>query len=161
MKKYLFLIMICLNLACAPVWAGDGDQRIGVDAGIFFPSTISTAISYEHELSYGKSFDLVGEIGNHWQTPACCRFWKGYYWDAGFGYKLRLKRYKNSMLLLRLGGQLGSTRGDFFLGCNLTLEYDYVLPSGIRLCVAQKNDFNFLHGDHFRNGLTIGVKFPI
>lgn len=159
MKKYLFIIIVTL---CTTIqsYAGDGEDRIGINAGFLFPSTLNASLAFEHDLAYGNAFDLVGEMGNHWQTPACCRFWKGYYWDVGFGYKHRLTRYKNSMLRLRLGGQLGASQRNFFLGCNVSLEYDYVLPSGIRICIMQKNDFNFLHGDTFRNGLLIGLKVP-
>lgn len=153
--------MLFLSLSWLTSWAGDKEERIGAHAGFLFPSTLNASIAYEHDLAYGKAFDLFGEIGNHWQTPTCHRFWKGNYWDFGAGYKIRLRRYKNSLLRLRMGGQLGAVRGEFFLGCNLSLEYDYVFASGIHFCITQKNDFNFLHGDHFRNGLTLGVKFPI
>lgn len=160
MKKY-FVILVVFLAGTLRSLAGDGEDRIGINAGFLFPSTLNASVSLEHDLSYGNAFDLIGEMGNHWQSPTCCRFWKGYYWDAGFGYKRRLARYKNSMLRIRLGGQLGASQRRFFLGCNVSLEYDYVLPSGVRLCVMQKNDFNFLHGDHFRNGLLVGVKVPL
>lgn len=162
-RLYCVLVVMVAMFVAIPLkgFAGDGEGRVGVNAGFLFPSTLNASLVYEKDLSYGNAFDLMAEIGNHWQTPVCHRFWKGYYWDAGFGYKIRLKRYKNSMLRFRLGGHLGASQRDFFMGCNLSLEYDYVLPSGVRLCISQKNDFNFFAGDHFRNGLMLGIKFPL
>lgn len=160
MKKIISLIAIII-LSVSSIKAGDGEDRVGIHAGFLFPETLNASITYEHDLSYGNALDLMGEFGNHWQKPVCCQFWKGYYWDFGFGYRKRLTRYKNSILRLRLGGQLGANQKNFFLGCNLSFEYDYIFPSGIRFSIMQKNDFNFLHGDHFRNGLMLGFKFPL
>lgn len=159
------LIIICVFF-CAILFpigtrAQEGDNWVGISTGFQFPSTINANLSLERALAYGNAFDLRAEIGNHWQSPACHRFWKGYYWDFGAGYKKRLARYKNSMLRLRFGTHLGAWQHDFFMGCGLSVEYDYVFASGVKFCFAQVNDFNFFAGDHFRNGITVGVKFPL
>lgn len=160
MRKIIFLFAILLMSAFS-MKAGGGDSRMGVTAGFLFPKTLNASIAYEHDLSYGNAIDFMGEMGNHWQEPVCCQFWKGYYWDFGFGYHHRVTRYKNSIFRIRIGGQLGAAQTHFFLGCGLGFEYDYIFANGIRFTIMQKNDFGFLHGDHFRNGIVLGFKFPL
>jgi len=121
---------------------------------------LNAMIGYEHPLSYGNAVEIYGEVGNHWQKPTCCRFWKGYYWDGGLVYKQRLVRYKNGMLRFRLGPQFGATQKKFFLGVEAGFEYSYVFQNGWEFSLIQKNNVNFLHGDTFRNGLLLGVKIP-
>jgi len=141
--------------------AEDGRGSITVNAGVLIKNTLNASIGYERALAYGQAVEVFGEVGNHWQHPTCHRFWKGYYWDFGGLYKYRLKRFKNGMLRFRVGPMLGSTRGDFYMGIEAGFEYSYVFRSGIQFCVVQKNNFNFLHGDNFRNGLLVGLKFPL
>lgn len=160
MKKYILFLMVAIA-SCIAAQAEGGDNRIGVHAGFLFPSTLNAVVSFEHEMRYGNAIEVFGEAGDHWQQPTCCQFWKGYYWDGGFAYKHRLVRYKNGLLRMRFDGHLGAVKKDFYLGCGVGFEYDYVFPSGVCLSVMQKNDFNFLHGDHFRNGLLLGIKIPL
>lgn len=161
MKKYLTVLLAALATLCAK--AGDGDGLLNVNAGYLYPNTLNATIGYEREFGYGQAAEIFGEAGNHWQHPTCHRFWKGYYWDGGILYKYRLKRYKNGMLRFRIGPQFGAELRQFFIGVEAGFEYCYVFPSGIQLSVVQKNNFNFLNsgGDHFRNGLLIGLKFPL
>ncbi len=159
MKKYLIAILCAFSVIS--VSAGDGDDRLTVSAGFLFPSTLDAQIGWEHDLSYGNSIEVIAEAGNHWQTPVCHMFWKGYYWDGGVSYKHRLKRFKNGQLRIRGGVIAGAEQKDFFFGPEIGFEYDYVFPNGWRFCVIQKNNVNFLHGDTFRNGLLIGLKVPL
>lgn len=152
--------MLCV-FAVLQCNAGSGDDRITIAAGFQFPSTLDAQIGYEHDLSYGNSIEVIAEAGNHWQTPVCHMFWKGYYWDGGVNYKHRLKRLKNGQLRVRGGVTAGAEQTDFFFGAEVGFEYDYVFANGWRFCVIQKNNFNFLHGDTFRNGLLIGLKVPL
>jgi hypothetical protein len=55
----------------------------------------------------------------------------------------------------------GAYRGDYFFGAEGCLEYNYTLASGWKLTLKQKNNVSFMHGDTFRNGLTIGIKIPL
>lgn len=160
MKK-LILATVFLLMVSVSTYAGDGDGRVTVNAGFLFPSTLDAQIGYERDLSYGSAIEVYAEAGNHWQQPICHNFWKGYYWDGGANYKYRLKRFKNGMLRVRGGITAGADRKKFFFGPELGFEYDYIFPCGIRFCVIQKNNINFLHGDTFRNGLLIGFKFPL
>jgi len=156
MKKILLLI------ACAAISYGAYAQKgkLAVNAGFLFPSTLNATVGYEQPLSYGNAVELFGEIGNHWQKPACHRFWEGYYWDGGIVYKHRLARYKNGMLRFRFGPQFGAVKHDFFIGMEGGFEYNYVFRNGWEFSLIQKNNVNFLHGDTFRNGLLLGVKIP-
>ena len=89
-------MIICC--AFAVLSASAQDKKLTLNAGFLFPNTLNAMIGYEYPLSYGNAVEIYGEVGNHWQKPTCCRFWKGYYWDGGLVYKQRLVRYKNGML---------------------------------------------------------------
>lgn len=160
MKKYLISIVCAVSCMFAAK-AGDGESRLSVAAGFQFPSTLDAQIGYEHDLSYGNSVEIYGELGNHWQQPTCHMFWKGYYWDGGVSYKHRIHRYKNSILRVRGGATFGADRREFFMGIEAGFEWEYIFPCGIRFCILQKNNVNFFHGDTFRNGLLVGLKFPL
>ena len=156
MKKFLFTMVCALTALCAS--AQDG--KLTINAGFLFPSTLNATVGYEHPLSYGNAVEVFGELGNHWQTPVCHRFWKGYYWDGGLVYKHRLVRYKKGMFRFRFGPQFGATQRKFFLGIEGGFEYNYVFQNGWEFALIQKNNVNFIHGDTFRNGLLIGMKIP-
>ena len=156
MKKFLFTMVCALTALCAS--AQDG--KLTINAGFLFPSTLNATVGYEHPLSYGNAVEVFGELGNHWQTPVCHRFWKGYYWDGGLVYKHRLVRYKNGMFRFRFGPQFGATQRKFFLGIEGGFEYNYVFQNGWEFALIQKNNVNFIHGDTFRNGLLICMKIP-
>lgn len=157
MKKFLFIFL------CAAVSIGasaqDGSNKLTLNAGFMFPSTLNATIGYEHPLSYGNAVEVYGEVGNHWQKPSE-NFWKGYYWDGGMVYKHRLVRYKNGMLRFRFGLQFGATQKKFFIGLEGGFEYSYVFRNGWEFALIQKNNVNFIHGDTFRNGLLLGLKVP-
>ena len=156
MKKFLFTMVCAMTTICASAQ----DSKLTINAGFLFPSTLNATIGYEYPLSYGNAVEVFGELGNHWQTPVCHRFWKGYYWDGGLMYKHRLVRYKNGMLRFRFGPQFGATQRKFFLGIEGGFEYNYVFQNGWEFALIQKNNVNFIHGDTFRNGLLIGLKIP-
>lgn len=156
MKK-LTMIILC---ALATLNVAAQSDKLTINAGFLFPSTLNATVGYEHPLAYGHAVELYGEVGNHWQKLASENFWKGYYWDGGLAYKHRLVRYKNGMLRLRFGPQFGASQGAFFIGLEAGLEYSYVFRSGCEFTLTQKNNVNFLHGDTFRNGLLMGLKIP-
>ena len=156
MKKLIFALLC----AVVTIGASAQDGKLTVNAGFLFPSTLNATIGYEHPLSYGNAVEVFAEMGDHWQTPVCHRFWKGYYWDGGWVYKHRLVRYKNGMLRFRFGPQFGATQRKFFLGIEGGFEYNYMFQNGWEFALIQKNNVNFIHGDTFRNGLLIGMKIP-
>lgn len=96
MKKFLFTMVCALTALCAS--AQDG--KLTINAGFLFPSTLNATVGYEHPLSYGNAVEVFGELGNHWQTPVCHRFWKGYYWDGGL-----VKTGCSASVLARSSGQ--------------------------------------------------------
>ena len=73
-------MIICC--AFAVLSASAQDKKLTLNAGFLFPNTLNAIIGYEYPLSYGNAVEIYGEVGNHWQKPTCCRFWKGYYWDC-------------------------------------------------------------------------------
>lgn len=157
MKKYLLTLFVMVAaLSCRA-----GDDLITVNAGYLYKNALDLTIGYEHPLPYGQAIEVFGEAGNKWHHPTCCQFWKGYWWGGGAVYKYRLKRMKNSLFKVYGGPVLGSVERKFFLGIEVGFEYSHVFRSGVQFCITQKNNFNFLHGDTFRNGLLIGFKFPI
>lgn len=166
MKRILLSLMLGL-LLLSKALAGDGDQFFTINAGLLFQNTLNATFGYEKELPYDNAFEIFGEAGNRWaRDPECGKvcsksFRKHYYWNGGIVYKKSLVRWKNSTLRLDLGPVAGAYRGDYFFGAEGSLEYNYTLVNGWKLTIKQKNNVNFMHGDTFRNGLTIGIKVPL
>ena len=155
MKKIPFAI----NCAVASLTATALENKIAVNAGFLFPSTLNATVGYERSFTYGNAVEVYGEIGNHWKSGEG-QFWKGYYWDGGIIYKHRLHRYKNGSFRVRFGPQFGAVEKKFFIGIEGGFEYNYVFQNGCEFSIIQKNNVNFLHGDTFRNGLMLGFKIP-
>lgn len=167
MRKHIIITIAAITLWCQQTLAGEGDKFFTANAGFLFNSTLHASLGYERELAYGNAFELAAEAGNRWRRdPVCGKvcsevFWKGYYWDGSIAYKKCARRYKNGMLRIFVGAQCGAVTTRWFMGVNGGFEYDHALPSGIHLTVQQKNQINFIHGDSFRNGLTVGIKIPL
>lgn len=135
------------------------ENRFTANAGFLFPATLDATLGYEYSFSYGRAFEVFGELGNHRKLGEG-QFWKGYFWNGGLLYKHQLKRFKNGKFSFRAGPVLGAVQKEFFLGLEAGFEYDYVFANGIELALIQKNNVCFLHGDLFRNGLMVGLKIP-
>ena len=114
MKKIIIWLLAFIPAIVS--YAGDGDKHISVNAGILAPYTLDATIGYEHPIGYGHAFEVYAEAGNHWQTPVCHRFWKGYFWDGGIIYKHRISRFKNGRLRAVGGLQCGLDRQKIFFG---------------------------------------------
>ena len=82
-------------------------------------------------------------------------------YTSGAAYKPTISRGKNSNIRWRFGADLGANRKGFQASIYIGLEYSYSFRNGMQVFVMQKNDFVFWTRDHFRNGLLVGVKFPI
>ena len=125
------------------------------------PYTLNANIGYEYETENGHAYEVFGELGDHWQTPVCHNFWKGYYWDGGAVYKHQLKRLKNGSFRVFGGAHCGAEQTHFFFGIRAGFEYNYVFQNNWEFSVTQLNTVNFLKGDLFRNGLMVGIKIPL
>lgn len=157
-KKSIISLLVAL-FGILPAMANEPD-RLNVNVGIQVPYTLDATIGWERTVGSGHALEVFAEAGNHWQTPVCHMFWKKYYWDGGVAYKHKIKHFKNGSLRLVGGGYVGADRGRCFFGFQAGFEYNYVFPNEWVFTVSQKNNFNFLHGDSFRNGITLGVKIP-
>ena len=135
------------------------ENRLTANAGFLFPSTLNATVGYEYQFSYGRAFEALGEIGDHWKSGNG-QFWKGYYWGGAILYKHQLKRFKNGKFSFRAGPALGAVQKEFYVGLEAGFEYDYVFANGLELALIQKNNVCFIHGDLFRNGLLVGIKIP-
>ena len=60
MKKTLFAI-IC---AVASLTATAQENKIAVNAGFLFPSTLNATVGYERSFTYGNAVEVYGEIGS-------------------------------------------------------------------------------------------------
>ena len=166
MKKIILSLMLAFFLL-PQAYAGEGDEFITINTGLLCQNTLNATFGYEKELKYDNDFEVFGEVGNRWaKDPECGKvcsksFWKNYYWNGGILYKKNLVRWKNSTLRLDLGPVAGAFRGDYFFGAEGSFEYSYTFVNGWKVALKQKNNVNFMHGDTFRNGLTIGVKIPL
>lgn len=149
-------MIICC--AFAVLSASAQDKKLTLNAGFLFPNTLNAMIGYEYPLSYGNAVEIYGEVGNHWQKPTCCRFWKGYYWDGGLVYKQRLVRYKNGMLRFRLGPQFGATQKKFFLGVEAGFEYSYVFQERLGVFADPEEQRQLLAWRYFPQRTLSGCK---
>lgn len=168
--KRIVLSSMLLILAVITARAGDGDTYVSLDAGLMYEKTLNSTLTFEKELKYNDAWAIFFEVGDKWQIhdgedgcgKACKEvFWKNYFWQGGALYKKTLNKYKNSFLRLDVGADAGGYRGSFTFGLQLHLEYNMVLSNGIQLVFAQRNEVHFSHGDTFRNGLSVGLKFPL
>lgn len=162
MKKFVLSLIALISFTIAAK-ADSGDQHINVNVGVAAPYTLEATAGYEYEFKNGHAAEVYAEFGNHWDTAHsmdCVDFWKGYFWDGGAVYKYRIAKFKNGNFKIRGGVQFGSYVRKFFVGAELSFEYNYVFANNWELAVIQKNNFNFIHGDTFRNGLMVGVKIP-
>lgn len=166
MKKIFLSLMLAFCLL-PQTHAGEDDEHITLNTGLLFQNTLNATFGYEKELKYDNAFEIFGEVGNRWaKDPECGKvcnksFWKNYYWNGGILYKKSLVRWKNSTLRLDLGPVAGAFRGNYFFGAEGSFEYSYTFTNGWKFALKQKNNVNFMHGDTFRNGFTIGVKIPL
>ena len=165
--KRKFLLALAIVMTSSLSWAGDGDNRIAVQAGLLFQNTLNAQIGFEHELKYGNAYELFFEVGDRYRRdPVCGKFcsdvfWKGYYWSGGAAYKKVLAKGKNTIFRIKGGPQFGAYKGDFTYGGEISFEYNIQLEIGVQITITQKNQVNFKHGDDFRNGLLVGFKLPL
>lgn len=164
-RKYLLALAMAMLSTLS--WAGEGDNRFLLQAGLLFQNTLNAQVGFEHELKYGNAYELFFEAGNRYRRdPVCGKFcsdvfWKGYYWSGGATYKKVLAKGKNSVLRIKGGPQFGAYKGDFTYGGEISFEYKIQLEIGVQIIITQKNQVNFKHGDDFRNGLLIGLACPL
>lgn len=158
MRRILFMLMMAVVSLSS---YADEPARISLNAGVFAPYTLDATVAYEKPVGFGNAITIFGEIGDHWQTPVCHMFWKRYFWDGGLEYKHRLKSFKNADFRIFSGAYCGAHIKRFFFGFHIGFEYNYTFANNWQFTVSEKNNFNFLHGDNFLNGLMIGVKIPI
>ncbi len=161
------LLILSLSLAVLPSVAGNGDKFFNLSAGWQWKNTVNAIIGFEAETKYHNAWEMYVDLSTAYEkcpqhgTVDSKSFWAYKTFGIGGAYKPLIYRGKNSTLRWRLGADLGTNRRGFQASLDLGFEYAYSLRSGIQLFVMQKNDFVFWTRDHFRNGVLIGVKFPL
>ena len=124
-------------------------------------------VGLEFEGKYHNAYELYIDLATAYdKCPVCNKvcsdsFWSYKTFGIGAAYKPTISRGKNSNLRWRFGADLGANRKGFQASIDIGLEYSYSFRNGMQVFVMQKNDFVFWTRDHFRNGLLVGVKFPI
>ena len=161
------LLILSLSLAVLPSVAGNGDKFFNLSAGGQWKNTVNAIIGFESETKYHNAWEMYVDLSTAYEkcpqhgVVDSKSFWAYKTFGIGGAYKPLIYRGKNSTLRWRLGADLGANRRGFQASLDLGFEYAYSLRSGIQLFVMQKNDFVFWTRDHFRNGVLIGVKFPL
>lgn len=165
MKKiYILAIMITMSLHC---FAGDGDKFLNLTGGWQWKNTVNAVVGFELETKYHNAWELYFDLATAYRTcPVCHKVCSDSFWDyktfgIGAAYKPSMWRGKNSTVRWRFGADLGANHKGFQASVDIGLEYSYSFKNGIQFFVMQKNDFVFWTRDHFRNGLLIGLKFPL
>ena len=165
MKKIIFLIMI--SFISLKSMAGDGDKFFNISGGWQWKNTVNAVVGLEFEGKYHNAYELYIDLATAYdKCPICNKvcsdsFWSYKTFGIGAAYKPTISRGKNSNLRWRFGADLGANRKGFQASIDIGLEYSYSFRNGMQVFVMQKNDFVFWTRDHFRNGLLVGVKFPI
>lgn len=161
----LFITLI-LTLFSLPLIAGDGDKFITVSAGWQYRRTATTTISMEFEGKYHNAWEIYIDLATAYKKCDVCNkvcsdsFFDYKTWGLGGAYKASMYRGKNSLLRLRVGGDVGNNRSGFQCSIELGIELSYSLSNKMQLFVQQKNDFVFWSRDNFRNGILAGIKIP-
>ena len=154
-------------------FAGEGDKFFNVSAGyqcnaVKWDSNIfNVVIGLEFEGRHHNAWELYIDASTRWvKCPDCNTVCSKSFFDyktfgIGAAYKPVLSRGKNSLLRWRIGADVGANEKGFQASVDLGLEYSYSFRNGMQLFGLFKNDFVFWSKDHFRNGILIGVKFPL
>ena len=165
MKRIAFLV-ITLFFSLKSM-AGDGDKFFNISGGWQWKNTVNAVVGLEFEGKYHNAYELYIDLATAYdKCPVCNKvcsdsFWSYKTFGIGAAYKPTISRGKNSNLRWRFGADLGANRKGFQASIDIGLEYSYSFRNGMQVFVMQKNDFVFWTRDHFRNGLLVGVKFPI
>lgn len=165
MKKVL--VIISAALFSLKSFAGDGDKFLNLSGGYQWKNTVNLLVGFEAETKYHNAWELYFDLSTAYTTcPTCYKVCSKSFWDyktfgLGIAYKPSLYRGKNSVVRWRIGADIGANRKGFQASIDLGIEYSYSFRNGMQVFVLQKNDFVFWTRDHFRNGLLVGVKFPL
>lgn len=156
MRKTVFSLLFLAGSVAT--WAHDGYNAFSVRLGLLVPETNHVVLSFERPLSIDNSYSYFAELGaKRIDTPHP----QDYYWDGGMSYQHNLVRFKNAELKLTSEAHAGAATKKFFFGVGIGFEYSYMFRNGVELVIHQTNQVNFLHNDTFKNGLLVGLKFPI
>ncbi len=143
------------------------DKFFNISGGWQWKNTVNAVVGLEFEGKYHNAYELYIDLATAYdKCPVCNKvcsdsFWSYKTFGIGAAYKPTISRGKNSNLRWRFGADLGANRKGFQASIDIGLEYSYSFRNGMQVFVMQKNDFVFWTRDHFRNGLLVGVKFPI
>lgn len=163
-KLYILAIMIIISLRC---FAGDGDKFFNISGGWQWKNTVNAIIGLEKETKYHNAYELYVDLATAYETCPehgvvdTKSFWAYKTFGIGGAYKPTFRRGKNSIVRWRFGADLGANRKGFQASVDVGLEYSYSFKNGMQFFIMQKNDFVFWTKNHFRNGLLIGLKFPL
>lgn len=166
MKKILLLIVMCISFS-VPGFAGDGDKFFSISTGWQYRRTVSTTIAIEFEGRHHNAWELYADLATTYKTCDGCNkickdaFFDYKTWGIGLARKTVISRGKNSLLRLRLGGDLGTNPKGFQCSLEAGLEWSYSFKNNMQFFVQQKNDFIFWNRYHFRNGVMVGFKIPL
>lgn len=165
MKRFLIVITL---ICCSPLvmFAGDGDKFISVSVGWQYRRIATTTIAMEFEGKYHNAWEIYVDLATAYKKCDACNkvcsdsFFDYKTWGIGAAYKATAVRGKNSLIRLRLGGDVGNNKSGFQCSIELGAELSYSLKNNMQLFVHQKNDFAFWSRDNFRNGILAGFKIP-
>lgn len=161
----LSLFLVCFTPRVA---AGEGDGHFGIQTGIMYPRIFNATLSYDLETNYHNAYEVYVDYFTQWDKCGTCdkvcmdSFWKRRYGlGIGAAYKPAIHRGHNQFGRLRLGADVGTNTRGFALGIEVGYEYVFSFQSGVQLVIQQKNEVTFWSKPTFKNGLLLGVRFPM
>jgi hypothetical protein len=166
MKKFLLIAIAAIALSFNATAAGDGSWNINVQGGVMYRSATNALVSLEWERRYQHIWEAFVDMQARVETSNG-RIHSDTFFDrstilVGAAYKPAFLRWKNSVLRARVGAGVGiESDYTFTTGLSVGLEFSLTFRNRMQLVASQKNDFHFWARDNFRNGILVGVKFPI
>lgn len=157
MKKYIYSI-ICLLFLSGNLYAGDGEKYFGISSGYSFLRAFDARLSYQVDTRYHGSHELFAEFYDSYEKED----WKYVQeYRGGYAYKFPLSRGKNTTLKMRVGAAAGADSEGFTCGLQLGFEFNRTFSNGMQGFIAQNNEYALWTRRPWRNGLALGLRFPL
>ena len=166
-RHYLAAASLAL-LTVLPASAGDGETRVGLASGVYWPGVLGATLSVDHETRYHNAWEFYLDAFTKWEEcPDCgkvCRqsFWKSRYGlGVGVAYKPAVHRTRNSVGRVRMGADIGTSNRSFSLGVELGYEYVWTFRNRTQVVLQQKNEVTFWGLPRWRFGGMVGFRIPL
>lgn len=156
MKKFV-LSIICLFSLLGSAFAGNGEKYVSISVGYSLVRALDARLSYEMESRYHGSHELFAQFYDSYEKGDW-QYLQEY--RAGYAYKFPLSRGKNMTFKMRVGAAAGADTEGFTCGFQMGFELNRTFSNGIQGFITQNNEYALWTPRPWRNGLSLGLRFP-